>query len=235
MKFYIAVLILVVLSLIFWHQPQIDHWVSNLFYNVEHHAFWVQERSYLEFLRHLIMSSLVMMNFALLAILVLKIIKPAWVALFNAKTAIYILLCFLIAPGLVVNAILKDQWGRPRPHQIQEFGGAAVFQPVWKMSTQCEHNCSFVCGDCAMVFTLFAFVPLVRRKCLATFRVCVAGLTISFIRIGAGGHFFSDALLSGVMVYLVVNTLHYVLYEGRRFDEAKIDNFFNQLHKKILR
>lgn len=235
MKFYIALLILVVLSFIFWYQPQIDLWVSNLFYNVEHHAFWVQEHPHLEFLRHLIVRSLVVMNFALLAILVLKVIKPAWVACCKAKTAIYILLCFLIAPGLVVNAILKDQWGRPRPHQTQEFGGAAVFQPAWKMSTHCERNCSFVCGDCAMVFTLFSFVPLVRRKYLATFMVCVAGLTISFLRVGAGGHFFSDAFLSGVIVYLVVNTLHYVLYEGKRFDEAKVDNFFNQLHKKILR
>ena len=30
---------------------------------------------------------------------------------------IFILLCVVVGPGLIVNAILKDHWGRPRPRR----------------------------------------------------------------------------------------------------------------------
>ncbi|PWB64999.1 MAG: PAP2 family protein, partial [Deltaproteobacteria bacterium] len=36
---------------------------------------------------------------------------------------IFLLLCVIIGPGLIINGILKDHWGRPRPRQIVEFAG----------------------------------------------------------------------------------------------------------------
>lgn len=43
----------------------------------------------------------------------------------------YLLLVIALGPGLLVNAVLKEQWGRARPSQVAEFGGSAAYTPVW--------------------------------------------------------------------------------------------------------
>jgi hypothetical protein len=36
---------------------------------------------------------------------------------------VFVLICVILGPGLIINLVLKDHWGRPRPRQIVEFGG----------------------------------------------------------------------------------------------------------------
>ncbi|WP_308874953.1 hypothetical protein [Thiothrix subterranea] len=43
--------------------------------------------------------------------------------------AIYVLLVFLSGPGLLVNTVFKDHWGRPRPVQVAELGGQERYVP----------------------------------------------------------------------------------------------------------
>ena len=39
------------------------------------------------------------------------------------RAAVFLVLSLLLGPGLLVNVILKDNWGRPRPGSVVEFGG----------------------------------------------------------------------------------------------------------------
>ncbi|HYF97936.1 MAG TPA: phosphatase PAP2 family protein [Coxiellaceae bacterium] len=235
MKVGAALIVLILLSLLFWQHPSLDHWVAAFFYNSQNQHFWLSEHPYLEQWRHVVVVLLFLMNVGLATTLILKIIKPSWVEKIKAKTALYVLLCFLVGPGLVVNLILKDHWGRPRPSQVEAYGGTAIFQPVWKVSQQCNRNCSFVCGDCAMVFTLFAWVPLVRHRKLAFVLVSLAGLAISSLRVSAGGHFLSDALMAGLISYLIVSGIYTLLYSNQKFSEEKMEHFFAHLHARFKR
>ncbi|MEI9804295.1 MAG: hypothetical protein WDN48_07260 [Pseudolabrys sp.] len=61
-----------------------------------------------------------------------------------------------LGPGLAVNVLLKDHWGRPRPIDVTQFGGMDKFVPWWDPRGACPNNCSFVSGDVAGAFWTIA-------------------------------------------------------------------------------
>ncbi len=129
----------------------------------------------------------------------------------DARAALYLVLALAIGPGLLVNTILKDHWGRARPSQIVEFGGDKQFTPVLVPSRQCERNCSFSSGHAALGFSLvaFAFLPAERRRRrLAIACAVAAGSLLGLARIVQGGHFLSDVVLSGLLVTATSWLLH---------------------------
>jgi lipid A 4'-phosphatase len=63
-----------------------------------------------------------------LALLIVGCIKEK--AACYRRISIFCLLVFLLGPGLIVNVILKDHWGRPRPRQVDLFGGTMQYQYV---------------------------------------------------------------------------------------------------------
>ena len=58
----------------------------------------------------------------------------------------------VLGAGLVVNGILKDDFGRARPRDIEAFGGSSQFTPAFVVSHECDRNCSFSSGDGAGAF-----------------------------------------------------------------------------------
>ncbi len=126
---------------------------------------------------------------------------PGWMQRQRRRLA-YCALVLVIGPGLVVNGVFKDHWGRARPHQVLEFGGAAAFTPAWVASDQCRKNCSFVCGDASMGFALLAlgFFGRHRRTWIAA--GLAAGGLLGLMRLSQGGHFLSDVVFSGYAVAL---------------------------------
>lgn len=133
------------------------------------------------------------------------------------------MLVVVIGVGLVVHEALKNQVGRPRPHQIQPMGGHAPFVPALQISTHCDRNCSFVSGHAAIGYALMVLglwsTPSVRRRWwLAGF---AAGSLIGLIRMLQGGHFLSDVLFSMLAIWgssLMIRMvwLHWRLYGLRR-------------------
>jgi len=125
-----------------------------------------------------------------------------------------------LGTGVVVNAILKENWGRPRPVDIQTFGGAGTFEPALHPSNQCNSNCSFVSGHAATGFTLLALgllgAPATRRRWLLW--GLAAGLSTGALRIAQGGHFLSDVLFSGLVIWLCGAALRtgYLYLRARR-------------------
>ena len=122
----------------------------------------------------------------------------------------YLLLSLALGPGLVVNVVLKDHWGRPRPWTIAEFNGPNTYIPPGIPGGPCDKNCSFPSGHAALAFWAVAPAALApaRRRRSAVAAALVYGLIIGAARIIQGGHFLSDVLYSGVLVCAVTHILY---------------------------
>jgi len=119
------------------------------------------------------------------------------------RAALYLLLALALGPGLVVNTVLKDHWGRARPTQIVEFGGTQKFTPAFVPADQCATNCSFPAGDPAVGFFLVSaalLVPGLTTRRWAIAGAVAAGAALGLMRIAQGGHFLSDVIASGFLV-----------------------------------
>ncbi len=138
----------------------------------------------------------------------------------------YLLLALALGPGLVVNTLFKDQWGRARPSQVEQFGGEKLFTPPsFRPQAQCERNCSFVSGHASVgfYFAAFAFLlPAYRKRILSA--SLLFGLTIGVVRMAQGGHFLSDVLFSGLFVYAVCHILYQAMFGGwfRKSESSEI-------------
>ena len=125
---------------------------------------------------------------------------------------LFILLCVAIGPGLIVNGILKDHWGRARPRQIIEFGGKHQYtQPLLPAGA---HGKSFPCGHCSVGYLYGAGWWLWRRRypkiaALSLVTGLALGTLLGFGRLAAGGHFLSDNLWSGLIALGVAHVLYY--------------------------
>ncbi|MDT8406509.1 MAG: phosphatase PAP2 family protein [Methylococcales bacterium] len=127
------------------------------------------------------------------------------------KSALYIFLLIVLGPALLVNGIVKDNWGRPRPRETQTFGGAYPYQPPLQISGNGRK--SFVCGHCASAFVLFGGYFLARRRRLLLLSLaCIYGLLMGWARMSAGAHFLSDILWSGYLMFLLSWLLYYRLW-----------------------
>ncbi len=125
---------------------------------------------------------------------------------------IFLLLCVIVGPGLIVNGILKDHWGRPRPRQIVAFGGRLPYAPPLLPAR--THGKSFPCGHCSVGYLYAAgwWVWRRRRPGLAAASLAagsVLGTLLGIGRMAAGGHFLSDAVWSGLIAFGVAHVLYY--------------------------
>jgi lipid A 4'-phosphatase len=131
------------------------------------------------------------------------------------RQALFLLLILGIGPGLLVNTIFKEHWGRPRPRSIFAFDGDQPFVPVWQQGPTNEGH-SFPSGHAAMGFFLltpyFLLRKTARRWALAALTTGIGyGLLIGLVRVIQGGHFASDVIWAGGFVYLTAVALSHLL------------------------
>ena len=122
---------------------------------------------------------------------------------FLLKEIVFVFLSSLTALVLVVNILLKNLWGRTRPNDIFQFGGADVFSPWYMFGDVCVSNCSFVSGDASVGFALLLFY-FITKKIFYIYVSVVCGLCLGAVRIIAGGHFLSDVVFSQIIVTAVI-------------------------------
>jgi len=133
--------------------------------------------------------------------------------LHHRKMALYLLVVALVGPMFFVNTVFKDQWGRARPAQIEQFGGTQQFTRAALPTDQCEKNCSFVSGHASVGFYFLALAFVWPRRRIAWLVTgTLLGLSIGFVRILQGGHFLSDVIFSGIVVYLTALGIHALMY-----------------------
>ncbi len=125
---------------------------------------------------------------------------------------LFILLCVVLGPGLFVNAVFKDHWGRPRPRQTVAFGGQ--FHYVQPLVPSRAGGKSFPCGDASPGFLFSAGWWLWRRShprraALSLAAGLTLGALLGFGRMAAGAHFLSDVIWSALIVFCVAHVLYY--------------------------
>ncbi len=142
-----------------------------------------------------------------------------WLLGISRRVGLYLSLSLALGPGLVVNAILKEYWGRPRPSTIHEFGGPNYFVPPLVISDQCDSNCSFSSGHGALGFWPMAFALLAPPpwRIPAMVAALMFGAMVGLVRIAQGGHFLSDVYVSAVVTLSITFWLYkrLVLSESR--------------------
>ena len=208
---------------IFYLWPELDLHVSALFYRAGE-KFWLSDVQAIQILREAVWNLSIGVFLLALAALVLAAVKRP-IAEFGARPAGFVFLLYLLGPILLVNAVLKNHWGRARPAHIEAFGGTKAFTPPWLPADQCATNCSFVSGEGSAAMALaIAFVilaPLARRTLpRALFKVYGAlGVALPLagivLRVITGRHFLSDTLFAALFVMAIALVLHRVLLHNR--------------------
>ncbi len=149
------------------------------------------------------------------SLVLLGLLATAYGALRNRdaprRNGAFLLLAIVVGPGLLVNFVLKDHWGRPRPRDVVEFGGAAPY--VAPLVPSREGGTSFPCGHCSAGFLLAAGWWVWRRQRPSWARASLAaglgtGFALGLGRMAAGGHFLSDVVASGLLALGVAHVLH---------------------------
>ena len=119
---------------------------------------------------------------------------------------LFLALSLGLGPGLLVNGILKNHSHRPRPYQVDLFGGDEAFRPFYRFDGACRRNCSFVSGEgSAATWTVAPalLVPLPWRPIAVSAALLFSFLT-SLLRIAFGGHFLSDTVFAALITWLVI-------------------------------
>lgn len=202
----ILVLVLLALtSIVFLVEPQIDLRFSALFHDGM--SFPLAYHTGLQKLRALndwIAGVLLALSVALLSFASLR--KRVGV---SGRNALVPILTYGIGVGSLVNATLKETFGRARPRDIIEFGGSEAFTKVWEISDACSSNCSFTSGEAAGAMAMFSAI-FILPKFTEGGRLIVGsimGLVVVILglnRIAFGAHFLSDVLLSALIVLAVM-------------------------------
>lgn len=130
----------------------------------------------------------------------------------NGKKVGFLFLVLVIGSGIIVNAIFKNQFGRPRPVNITEFNGTQHFTPAFIISNGCEKNCSFSSGHGSAAFFALALALFFKYRKTALTIAFIYGCLVSFARIAAGGHFFSDNVVSFFIMAITTDLLYYLFF-----------------------
>ena len=192
--------------------PELDVYISSLFYYGDK-QFLVQSYYPISILfRKILLPFLLIYVFILPVFLrFLPLQKIYFGYRFSVSQIIFIWVSGAITMLLVVNVILKNMWGRVRPNDISYFGGIHDFTPWYKISNSCTSNCSFVSGDSSVGFLLIVFYFITKKR-VYLYLGLVLGSVLGFVRIIAGGHFFSDIVFSQIVVTITI-LASFILYK----------------------
>jgi lipid A 4'-phosphatase len=193
--------------------PQVDLWVSSLFYEPQR-GFVLRNWAPLAFIYHAIPWLTWAIAFVLAGAGAWLFLMRRPLSRFDRKALLFIAFSIALGPGLLANTVLKDHWGRARPAQIEAFGGTRNFTAAPLPAAECRQNCSFVSGHAALGFSLVAFAFLLppgtarRRGIAATLGF---GALIGLVRIAQGGHFLSDVVWAGLLVFGSTSILYWCI------------------------
>src|SRR5262245_1564797 len=214
----IALAVAAAVGLLFGIKPELDLELAALFYDPARHGFW---RSYDPPSLRLRDAStwLVALVAAPAAIaLALTLLRPRRPLLIPGRAIVLMLVTLALAPGVLANLLLTEHWGRPRPIDVAEFGGAEHFRPWWDPRGDCPKNCSFIAGEPSGAFWTMsaAAVAPPHWRALAYGGAIAFGAAVGVLRMAAGAHFFSDVAFAGVFTFLLIWLTHGWLYRWPR-------------------
>ena len=205
-----AVLVLTTWIFVHW---DLDRLISEQFYSTE--KGW--------YLRHALPWSLIYKFGTVPGLIVTLATLVFWVVCltrdrlrFLHRVALVVVLTAIIGPGLLVNGFFKNYWGRPRPRQVQEFGGNWQYRDISQPGVPGKGK-SFPCGHCSMGFLICSLVVFRRHAPRLAYGGVLVGASlgafISLTRIVQGAHFATDTIWSLGIVLLVTTALYYLILQ----------------------
>jgi lipid A 4'-phosphatase len=209
-----AILFILLVSLVFLAFPGIDLWFSGLFFDPKL-GFPMSRLAAFTAIRALSDLLVVVTVVVFIAAFLAKLLRPRRPTPIRPADIVFVLSSLAIGPGLVVNLVFKEFWGRPRPSMIEAFGGESPFVTVWEVSGHCLSNCSFVSGEAAAAMWLVAVALVLPRRWRKPGIVValVLAVLLSLNRVAFGRHFLSDVLLAWGLTLLVIAVVHRVVVE----------------------
>jgi len=132
-----------------------------------------------------------------------------------ARPCLVVILTMALGPALLVNGILKKDWGRPRPADIAAFGGSSPYHKVWQLG-QSGDGKSFTCGHCAAGYAMASVASFGAVHPIVTPIALVGGIAygtlLGMARIVQGGHFLTDVIWSGVLMLALAAGIHGLVF-----------------------
>lgn len=140
--------------------------------------------------------------------------------------AFFLILLLIMGPGLIVNVTLKDNLGRARPSELKEFGGQNEFTQPW-FPGKMGDNSSFPSGHASVAFYLMAPWFILRSRAMSKAAVFLGvglgfGVLVGITRILQGGHFLTDVIWAGGLVYLTGYLLAQIFRLDQRGDGGSV-------------
>lgn len=213
-KQIMALLVFIVLATFpFWFWD-LDFWAQNFFYCPKQDSLWCHGQDFLwNLLYH--RGALPAGILAVVAVFVLLVgNRFTWLKT-KRIYALFLLLTIVLGPGLIINSFLKMSCGRPRPREVVQYQGNWQYHHVGEKGITGKGK-SFPCGHCSMgfVFISFYFIFYRKRKILAYIFLATGilyGGLIGLARMSQGGHFLSDVLWSGIVVFFSAWLLYHLV------------------------
>lgn len=193
---------MLLVSFLFMIFPMIDLAVARFF--ARGTEFTLSGHPVLMGLRQIGLKAPLIAMAAMALMIVLALLRSGKLSREKISRPLFVLLS--LVTGQLVVETLKPLIGRARPRQLIEFGGDAVFTPVWQFAAECSRNCSFPSGEATGAASMLALLVFVPKKYLAFVAAGYAPLLmlIAFNRVMFGAHFLSDVMLGWLITMLAM-------------------------------
>jgi lipid A 4'-phosphatase len=206
-------------ALLFMVFPGIDIFISRLFF---HQGFYLS-RQWWALLMHESMGYFLCLSLvSVLALYLWNKIAKRNVCGIDGKRVVYLFLVLIVGAGVIVNLALKDNFGRARPRDIVQFGGAERYTPPFVFGSECTRNCSFSSGEAAGGFFSLALALAFSRRRALLVAAAGFGAFVSFCRVASGAHFLSDTVVSFFVMLIVADVLYHYLVLAEFERQARI-------------
>ena len=180
----------------------IDIFLSNLFYFGKGQFLLQSYYGITIFFRNIILPLLLIYIFILPIFSILLSTKQIYFNYeFKIKDIVFLWFSGFFNLLIIINLLLKNTWGRARPGDISQLDGEETFTPWYQTSSSCDVNCSFVSGDAAVGFSIIVLYFLIKKEIFFWLSLFF-GFVLGTIRIMEGGHFISDIVMAGVVVFI---------------------------------
>jgi lipid A 4'-phosphatase len=181
--------------------PQVDQYLAKLTYNPITNNFYGETHLWCKIIYHGVNVAIAILIILPIVFLFLAYRIKSLSKTFAKRFALITYVSLIVGPGVIVNAGLKQHWGRARPNQV--IREHQTFTPLWQYVANKPSDNSFPSGHASGGF--FLGIPLLatRRKKLAISVSLLGGALVGLVRLLQGGHYFSDILMAGILVIAV--------------------------------
>lgn len=181
--------------------PLLDKQLAALPYNILDHSFYGETHTWCQIIYRSVNVATVLLIAVPLILVIRSYIKNLPDKALMKRMLLISYLSLAIGPGLLVNTFFKDHWGRARPYQVLR--DHKPFSYPWQPHFSRHSDNSFPSGHVSIGAFLGIPFILMRRKKTGVLLSSAGFMLVGLIRFLQGGHYFSDIVMAGLIVWIV--------------------------------